>query len=56
MVLYYFAISKWNLQSLNGTQFLIITFLPILLVSAPAAAEFRTVIVPLQPYMHHYNT
>ena len=35
------------MQSLNGTQFLSVTFLLVLFAAAPAAAVFRTVIVLL---------
>ena len=35
------------MQSLNGAQFLTVTFLLVLFAAAPAAAVFRTVIVPL---------
>ena len=35
------------MQSPNGAQFLNITFLLVLFTTAPAAAVFRTVIVPL---------
>ena len=35
------------MQSLNGVQFLNVTLLFVLFAAAPAAAVFRTVIVPL---------
>ena len=35
------------MQSVNGAQLLNVTFLLVLFAAAPAAAVFRTVIVPL---------
>ena len=35
------------MQSLNGAQFLNVTFLLVLFAVTPAAAVFRTVIAPL---------
>ena len=54
------ALSTWILfillmQSENGAQFLIITFLLVLFAVAPASAVLLTDMLPLKIYIRHCN-
>ena len=49
-LLVYCLLFIWIMQSVNGAQFLNITFLLVLFTAAPAAVVFGTVIFPLRRY------